>query len=126
LNHTGLHPNLGWHVARASAHFGGRAGFDEIEFLTKGFAGLTPRLYDPGADTWSMYWASKRTGTLFPPVVGRFALDGTGIQGNDEHDGHKVKVRFIWSGITATTGVLRGRGQAGITNWRRYITRCTP
>ncbi|MFF3129910.1 hypothetical protein ACFVRD_49000, partial [Streptomyces sp. NPDC057908] len=61
---------------------------------------------------WSLSWASKRTGTLFPPVVGRFALDGTGtFHGDDEHDGHKVKVRLIWSGITVTTGVLRGRGR---------------
>ncbi|MCX5342049.1 hypothetical protein [Streptomyces atratus] len=60
-------------------------------------------------------------------MVGRFALDGTGtFCGDDEHDGHKVKVRFIWSGITATTGVLRGRGQTWITNWHRRITRCTP
>ncbi|MFI6731125.1 hypothetical protein [Streptomyces atratus] len=67
-------------VARASAHFDGRADFDEIEFLTIGICRPGP---------------AAGTGTFC---------------GDDEHDGHKVKVRFIWSGITATTGVLRGRG----------------
>ncbi|WP_260611035.1 SDR family NAD(P)-dependent oxidoreductase, partial [Streptomyces sp. WAC06614] len=42
-------------------------------------------------------------GTLFPPVTGRFHPDGTGVfHGADEHDGHQVKVRFVWSGITDT------------------------
>ena len=34
-------------VSRASRHFGGAANFDEIDFPTKGFSGLTLRLYDP-------------------------------------------------------------------------------
>jgi hypothetical protein len=32
-------------VSRASRHFEGEASFDEIEFPTKGFAGLTLRMY---------------------------------------------------------------------------------
>ena len=34
-------------VSQASRHFGGAAHFDEIDFPTKGFSGLTLRLYDP-------------------------------------------------------------------------------
>ncbi|MFC5663920.1 hypothetical protein ACFP3U_13115 [Kitasatospora misakiensis] len=116
-------------VSRASAHFDGRASFDEIEFTTKGFAGLTLRLYDPAADAWSLYWASKRTGTLFPPVTGRFLPDGTGVfHGEDEHDGVKVKVRFIWSDITETTAHWEqafsvDEGQTWLTNWHMHMTR---
>ena len=32
-------------ISRASRHFGGAANFDEIDFPTKGFSGLTLRLY---------------------------------------------------------------------------------
>src|SRR5579859_4054794 len=53
-------------VSRASRHFDGAAHFDEIDFPTKGSSGLTLRLYDPERAQWSLYWASKRTGTLFP------------------------------------------------------------
>src|ERR1700754_928942 len=91
-------------VSRASVHFDGRASFDEIEFPTKGYAGLTVRLYDPAADAWSLYWASQRTGTLYPPVIGRFQPDGTGVfHGDDEYEGKQVKVRFLWSEITPST-----------------------
>ncbi|KUL44210.1 MULTISPECIES: hypothetical protein [Streptomyces violaceusniger group] len=116
-------------LTRASAHFDGRANFDEIEFPTKGFAGLTLRLYDPAADAWSLYWASKRTGTLFPPVTGRFEPDGTGVfHGDDEHLGRGVKVRFVWSEVTETTAHWEqafsvDEGRTWITNWHMHMTR---
>ncbi|MEU7552394.1 hypothetical protein AB0B01_08515 [Streptomyces sp. NPDC044571] len=88
-------------VSRASRHFDGHASFDEIEFPTKGFAGLTLRLYDPVREQWSLYWASGRTGTLFPPVVGGFR-GGTGVfEGEDSYEGKAVRVRFVWRDITA-------------------------
>jgi hypothetical protein len=40
-------------------------------------------------------WASKRTGTLFPPVVGRFA-DGRGeFYGDDTYNGKDIRARFV-------------------------------
>ena len=49
---------------------------------------------------WSIWWASGQTGTLFPPVTGRF-VDGRGdFYGDDEHDGVPIKAHFIWSEIT--------------------------
>ncbi|MEU3454903.1 hypothetical protein ABZ671_15070 [Micromonospora sp. NPDC006766] len=116
-------------VTRASVHFDGRASFDEITFPTKDFAGLTLRLYDPAADAWSLYWASKRTGTLFPPVTGRFGTDGTGVfRGDDEHDGRRIRARFIWSEITENSAhweqafSVDGE-QTWITNWHMHFTR---
>jgi hypothetical protein len=63
---------------------------------------------------WSLYWASKRTGTLFPPVVGRF-INGRGeFYGDDTYNGKDIRARFIWSadldyqldhGIHAVSGV---------------------
>ncbi|NUS17408.1 MAG: hypothetical protein HOY69_39455 [Streptomyces sp.] len=116
-------------VTHASVHFDGRASFDEIAFPTKGFSGLTLRLYDPAADAWSLYWASKRTGTLFPPVTGRFGPDGTGVfLGDDEHDGRKVRVRFVWSDITEDGAhweqAFSVDGErTWITNWHMHLTR---
>ncbi|WP_042425844.1 hypothetical protein [Streptacidiphilus anmyonensis] len=118
-------------VLHASAHFDGRASFDEIEFPTRGSKGLTLRLYDPAADAWSLYWASSRTGTLFPPVVGAFQPDGTGVfYGDDEYEGRKVKVRYIWSQITETGAHWEQAfsvdgGESWVTNWHMHKTRRT-
>ena len=52
---------------------GGLGNIDE--YLTDhwpGFVGVSLRLYDRGTGKWSIYWASNRTGTLDPPVVGSF------------------------------------------------------
>jgi hypothetical protein len=115
-------------VSHASRHFMGGANFDEIDFPTKGFAGLTLRLFDTEREQWSLYWASRRTGTLFPPVTGRFT-DGRGeFFGDDTHTGEKVRVRFVWSDITADSArweqafSLDGE-QTWIDNWVMELTR---
>jgi hypothetical protein len=115
-------------VSHASRHFDGGANFDEITFQTKGFAGLTLRLYDPERQEWSLYWSSKRTGKLFPPVVGRFT-DGRGeFYGDDTHAGKEIRARFIWSGITETSArweqafSMDGE-KTWITNWIMELTR---
>ncbi|MEU0600065.1 hypothetical protein ABZ484_17760 [Streptomyces sp. NPDC006393] len=45
------------------------------DFDTKGFSGLTLRLFDPVRAQWSLNWVNSRTGLLQPPVVGRFHDD---------------------------------------------------
>lgn len=82
--------------------FAGGANLDEITFPTKGFSGLTLRLYDTERDEWSLNWVNSLTGRLSSPVVGRFRPDGTGeFHGEERHDGASVRCRFLWSGITA-------------------------
>ncbi|MEV7420631.1 hypothetical protein [Streptomyces sp. NPDC089919] len=116
-------------TTRASVHFDGSASFDEIDFPTKGFSGLTLRLFDPATEQWSLYWASKRTGTLFPPVTGGFGPDGTGVfYGDDEYDGRPIRARFIWSGITADRAHWEqafsvDEGRTWLTNWHMDFTR---
>jgi hypothetical protein len=127
-----LDPDSGWEefpgVSRASRHFDGAASFDEICFPTKSLAGITLRLYDPSARTWSLYWASKRTGTLFPPVVGGFA-DGVGeFFGADTYNGVPIVARFRWSGITPDSArweqaFSADGGQTWVDNWYMDLTR---
>lgn len=115
-------------ISHASGHFDGAASFDEITFPTKGFAGITLRLYDPAAQQWSLYWASKRTGTLFPPVVGRFT-DGVGeFFGPDTYNDVPILARFRWSGITAESARWEQAfsvddGQTWVDNWLMDLTR---
>ncbi|MEV8536300.1 hypothetical protein [Streptomyces sp. NPDC051211] len=115
-------------VTHGTRHFDGAASFDEIDFPTKGFAGLTLRLYDPERAQWSLYWASRRTGTLFPPVTGRFE-DGRGeFHGEDSHDGKPVRVRFVWSGITEDSArweqyFSTDGGENWLLNWTMDFSR---
>ncbi|WP_329125406.1 hypothetical protein [Streptomyces sp. NBC_01465] len=116
-------------TSRGSRHFDGGANFDEIDFPTKGFAGLTLRLFDTERKEWSLYWASKRTGTLFPPVTGRFTDAGRGeFYGDDTHGGKDVKVRFTWSGMNEGTprweqAFSVDGGKTWLTNWVMDLTR---
>lgn len=103
-----LDPASGWEefaaVNRCWSLFDGAANIDEMDCPTEGFKGLTLRLFDRETEEWSLNWSSSRTGRLFPPVFGRFGADGSGaFHGDDEHDGKAVRVRFVWSGISATT-----------------------
>lgn len=107
--------------------FGGLANVDEIAF-PDGTFGLTLRLFDKERGQWSLYWASSQTGTLFPPVVGGFS-NGTGeFYGDDTEDGTPVRVRFIWSGITATSAHWEQAfsvdgGSTWETNWTMDFAR---
>ncbi|MDA0638479.1 hypothetical protein OUY22_34160 [Nonomuraea sp. MCN248] len=79
-------------------HFGGGANVDEIRFPTRGFSGLTLRLYDPATRLWSIYWADSRTGTLgLPPMVGGFDGDRGEFYADDAHEGRPVRCRFLWT-----------------------------
>src|SRR5262249_50251851 len=79
----------------------GNSGENDVKVPGRPYQGITVRAYDPAKDAWSIYWADSRTpGRMTPPVIGGFA-DGIGtFFGDDEHDGHPITVRFIWSRIT--------------------------
>ncbi|MGW6389165.1 hypothetical protein ACWFR1_01385 [Streptomyces sp. NPDC055103] len=132
-----LDPESGWE--EFDGHTTGRlfrdglAHADEIVFPSKGFSGLTLRLYEPETGEWTLNWSSSRTGRLDPPVRGRFAEDGTGtFHGTDTYEGRPVRVRFRWSGIGPDTarweqafapgdaeggGSGAGGAAAWVTNW---------
>lgn len=79
--------------------FGGN--LDQMFIPSRGFTGMTLRLYDPQAALWSIYWSDTHSFRLFPPTIGRFE-DGRGeFFGDDVEDGTPVKVRFDWTGGTS-------------------------
>ncbi|HEX6684738.1 MAG TPA: hypothetical protein VF062_18180 [Candidatus Limnocylindrales bacterium] len=108
----------------------GKANIDEITFPTEGFGGVTLRLYDAATDTWSIYWASSRTGLSLPPVVGRFGDDGRGIFTADEvYQGVPIRCRYMWLSLSADTArweqaFSTDGGETWETNWIADFTRC--
>jgi hypothetical protein len=114
-------------TALCQALFAGAANVDEFTFPGDD-SGLTLRLYDPGSEQWSLYWATRATGRLLPPVVGTFT-DGVGtFYGDDTEQGRPVRVRYIWSEITASSAQWEQAfstddEQTWETNWYMRLTR---
>jgi len=65
------------------------------------YRGASLRRLDPQTGRWSIWWWDSRRSELDPPVVGDFE-DGIGrFETDDTLDGRPIKVRFLWSHITA-------------------------
>ncbi|MBC2903123.1 hypothetical protein [Streptomyces cupreus] len=129
-----LDADSGWEefpsTSRCWSLFDGAANIDEIDMPHLGSKGVTLRLFDPETKQWSLNWSSSRSGRLFPPVTGRFEGERGEFHGDDTHDGKDVRVRFVWSGISATTArweqafSLDG-GETWLTNWVMDFTRAS-
>jgi hypothetical protein len=123
-----------WEYFRATSHgqaiLGGMGNTDDFvpENWRPGFIGMTLRLFNPSTQQWSIYWMSNQTGKLEPPVVGGFQ-DGVGIfEGDDVLEGCPIRVRFIWSEITANSALWEQEfsedaGQTWEKNWIMRMTR---
>jgi hypothetical protein len=86
---------------------GGRANVEEHRFdkPTGVTYGIALRSYDPKTAQWAIWWVDSRVphGLMDPPVKGRFE-QGVGTFYSDFVDqGRPMRVRFIWSKITATS-----------------------
>jgi hypothetical protein len=120
--------------------FDGAANLDEIDMPHLGSKGLTLRLFDPSTRQWSLHWSSSGTGRLFPPVVGRFTGGRGEFHGEDTFPhsplrssggtpiGKDVRVRFVWSGVSATAArweqaFSADGGDTWVTNWIMDFTR---
>lgn len=93
-----------------------------------GFTGMSFRFYDKATGKWSIYWADSRKGTLDPPVIGGFDGDVGAFLGDDTLDGKRIKVRFLWSGITTPTprweqAFSPDGGKTWETNWVMEMSR---
>lgn len=109
---------------------GGLGNIDEFraEEWRPGFVGLTVRLFDRARQQWSIHWADNAHGVFDPPVVGGF-VDGVGIfEGDDQHEGTPVRVRFRWTHETPQTArweqaFSADGGVTWETNWIMNMTR---
>jgi hypothetical protein len=119
-------------TCEAKPILGGMGNMDDFvpENWRPGFIGMTLRLFNPSTGQWSIYWMSNQTGKLEPPVVGGFK-DGVGIfEGDDVFEGRPIRVRFIWSEITATSARWEQEfsddaGKTWEINWIMRFTRIT-
>ena len=108
----------------------GLGNIDEyrIDLPAGAYVGSSLRLFNPATQNWSIYWMDSRDPKLDPPMVGRFQ-DGRGLFfGDDSFDGKKVRVRFIWSGMTRLAcrweqGFSIDGGASWETNWIMTFTR---
>jgi hypothetical protein len=127
-----LQPGSGWEefegTSRCWPLFDGAANVDGTDMPYPGSKGLTLRLFDRETEQWSLNWSSSRTGKLFPPVTGQF-VDGRGeFYGDDTHEGKDVRVRFVWSGGSASGARWEQAfsvddGASWVTNWTMDFTR---
>ena len=117
-------------TSRATLHLGGVANVDEIAFPTKGWSGMTVRVFNLEKHQWSIYWINSNSGVLFPPVVGGFRGNRGEFYGEDEDGGRPVKVRFIWTrrGPDAARWeqAFSPDGRTWETNWVMELTRAAP
>lgn len=82
---------------RCESRLGSVVNIDEVDFSTKGWSGMTVRVFDLENRQWSIYWINSKTGTLFPPVMGGFTGDRGEFYGDDMDEGRPVKVQYIWT-----------------------------
>jgi hypothetical protein len=106
---------------RCENRLGGAVNIDEVHFPTKGWSGMTVRLFNPKTRQWSLYWIASKSGELFPPVVGGFTGRRGEFYGDDTDDGKPVMVRYLWTvlgpGAADWEQAFSLDGKAWETNW---------
>lgn len=113
----------------------GSANVEEHTFIrpTGTTHGIALRAYDAKTGQWAIWWVDSRDphAPLDPPMKGRFE-NGVGTFYSDYVAGGKpMRVRFIWSGITADLAhweqaVSSDAGKTWDTNWTMEFERIAP
>ncbi len=117
-----------WYRSHATASsttlHNGAISVDEMWYADEGFAGASVRTYAAENDLWTIYWINSSTGTLQPPVSGRWneAGDRFEARGPDTYDGRSIVARYLWHSITGSTATWEQAfslddGATWETNW---------
>lgn len=82
---------------------GGLANIDDniLELPAGTYRAAALRLFEPATGIWSIWWIDSRAMRLEPPVHGRFENGIGTFRGDDLLGDRPIKVRFLWSEITA-------------------------
>ena len=109
---------------------GGLGNVDDniIELPGGTYRAVTLRLFDPVARRWSIWWVDGRDMQLGVPVHGGFENGVGTFFGDDTLNGRAIRVRFIWSEITAQGAQWQQAfsddgGGSWETNWIMRFTR---
>jgi hypothetical protein len=109
---------------------GGLGNVDEnvLDLPGGSYEAVTLRLFTPADGRWSIWWIDARDPTLTPPVHGRFDAGVGTFVGDDLHDGRPIRVRFVWSRVTAQSArweqaFSADGGVTWETNWSMQFER---
>ena len=117
-------------TSRAWPLLGGAANVDDnLLYAPEGwYRGVTLRRRHPDSGKWWIWWLDDRGTGLEPPVVGEFK-DGVGtFLGDDQLRGQPIRVRFIWSEISARSArweqaFSADQGRSWEVNWVMHFAR---
>jgi hypothetical protein len=103
----------------------GTISIDQTDFQTKGFSGLTMRVFDPVRRQWFIYWINSRNPA---PMIGGFQGNRGLFYGDDKDGDLPIKVRFIRTKMPPDKerweqAFSRDNGQSWETNWTADFTR---
>ena len=93
------------------------------------YRALALRSYDPGRQSWSIWWLDARAPhRLDTPVVGGFAGVIGAFYCDDEHQGRPVRMRFLWTRIDTPCprweqALSADGGASWETNWIMELSR---
>jgi hypothetical protein len=109
---------------------GGLGNVDDnyIELPSGAYRAVTLRLFSPATRQWSIRWVDGREMELGAPLHGTFANGVGTFFGDDMFEGRPIRIRFIWSEITAQSAQWQQAFSAddGATweaNWVMRFTR---
>jgi hypothetical protein len=111
---------------------GGSANLEEytIDGPSGAYRAVALRSYDSKASQWAIWWLDGRMphGELDPPVQGRFENGIGTFYGYTTIGGKPMRIRFIWSQITATSARWEqayspDAGKTWETNWTMEFRR---
>lgn len=92
------------------------------------FLGMTLRLFRPESRQWHIHWAGNHDGVLESPMVGAFVGDVGTFEGELEHEGRPVRVRFTWERLGSHAAHWQQAfsgddGRTWETNWHMWFRR---